>query len=74
MKIKKNFLSKTELQSLKELMLASDFAWYYKEHQVEHEKDHPFLHHSVYRHGLINSPFYESHFKCLISVLKSELI
>ena len=70
MKIKKNFLSKTELQSLKELMLASDFAWYYKEHQVEHEKDHPFLHHSVYRHGLINSPFYESHFKCLIRKLK----
>ena len=70
MKIRKNFLLKKELKSLQELMVSSDFSWYYREHQVEHAKDHPFLNHSVYRHGIINSHFYESHFKCLLRELK----
>ena len=70
MKIRKNFLLKKELKSLQELMVSSDFSWYYRAHQVAHAKDHPFLIHSVYRHGIINSHFYESHFKCLLRELK----
>ncbi len=73
MKVIENFLPKAEFKDLKKLVCSNEFGWFYREHQVYETNDHPYLCHSVIRNGIINSPFYESNFKCLLRELNANM-
>tara|TARA_R110002020_G_scaffold52204_2_gene147006 strand:- start:554 stop:1033 length:480 start_codon:yes stop_codon:yes gene_type:complete len=73
LKIKNNFLPVKEFNDLKKLVFSNEFGWFYRQHQVEEYKDQPYLCHSVISHGIVNSPFYESHFKCLLRELNANI-
>jgi hypothetical protein len=59
-RIMDNFLEKQAFKNIQELIMSSNFPWFFEKHQTRSEHDSYYFSHTFYKNNTINSNYFEN--------------